>query len=708
MPYNISRILSNPNLNEQIESYQFVGVATPTNPGSEQTPDYRCFYLATTPGTYTYLGGLVVNDGEVALLKWNNGWTKELTDVATANSVVQLSHESVQKTPGVNLIDFDAPDAKPGFCIYSDGNVSVGNINYWVSGKIPVKPSTTYSFTYGINSYPGGSGYINFYDSDDAIISTIRSSSFTTPENVAYLRLTVYQYREDTMLNEGAKRASFKSYSPIGKYTEQLEKEINAVKLLPGKNLFNAEDTTILSGQFLNSNGVPDYGNSNYSISGYIEISPNTSYYWSNSNNVYPGASGYTAFYDKSLTLVGSATNAKSFTTPSGAKYLRVTFHSDYASEAMLNLGSSRGEYTPFNPIGGYVDQSAILDGSVTAPKLSNNSGKKQWNSIVGLPRFCQFESILTDGGNITITGYPYYVKSGDNVAFFGKFSSFGTLLLGKGYNTNYGTWLKIDSTNVTIVRYVNGAETNVDVQPHGLIFNTFIKVLVSSLNDGTIVFIVQTLGGYFRYVCTQTVWNGMGALFVKPSGMSLSDCELSASNANYKKSVWCFGDSYLTWDSSRWPYYLYTWGFKNYMLDALSGASSSQIIADFEKSLVYGCPKFALWCLGMNDGSDTDENNPSNAWLTSVQSFIQICEENGVTPILATIPTVPTVNNEGKTKWVRNSGYRFVDFYDAVGANVNGTWYNGYLSNDGVHPTQLGGQSLATQLLIDFPEIME
>ena len=25
--------------------YQFIGLATPTNPGSNQTPDYNCFYL---------------------------------------------------------------------------------------------------------------------------------------------------------------------------------------------------------------------------------------------------------------------------------------------------------------------------------------------------------------------------------------------------------------------------------------------------------------------------------------------------------------------------------------------------------------------------------------------------------------------------------------------------------------------------------------
>lgn len=73
--------------------YQFMGVATPTNPATAQTPDYKCFYLATTPGTYTNLGGLVVADGEVAILKYDTSWTKEVTGIATAESVSQLGQK---------------------------------------------------------------------------------------------------------------------------------------------------------------------------------------------------------------------------------------------------------------------------------------------------------------------------------------------------------------------------------------------------------------------------------------------------------------------------------------------------------------------------------------------------------------------------------------------------------------------------------------
>ena len=73
------------------EGYQFMGVATPTNPGTAQNPDYKCFYLATTHGTYNNMGGLVVADGEVAILKYDSAWTKEVTGIATAAQLNQLS-----------------------------------------------------------------------------------------------------------------------------------------------------------------------------------------------------------------------------------------------------------------------------------------------------------------------------------------------------------------------------------------------------------------------------------------------------------------------------------------------------------------------------------------------------------------------------------------------------------------------------------------
>lgn len=57
------------------KNYAFGGVATPsTNPG---TPTTNTFYIATEAGTYTKMGGVVLNASEFAVIAWNGTvWSK--------------------------------------------------------------------------------------------------------------------------------------------------------------------------------------------------------------------------------------------------------------------------------------------------------------------------------------------------------------------------------------------------------------------------------------------------------------------------------------------------------------------------------------------------------------------------------------------------------------------------------------------------------
>lgn len=77
--------------------YQYVGIATPvTIPG---TPDQNVFYIASTVGTYTNFGGLVLADGEIAILKYNGAWSKESTGAASLEKVNQLGQETRENIP---------------------------------------------------------------------------------------------------------------------------------------------------------------------------------------------------------------------------------------------------------------------------------------------------------------------------------------------------------------------------------------------------------------------------------------------------------------------------------------------------------------------------------------------------------------------------------------------------------------------------------
>lgn len=96
------------------DGYQFMGIATlTTNPG---TPDANVFYLASTAGTYTNFGGLALEDGEIAILKYNGSWTKNLTGAATLASVNKIKAKignDIIWTPGNAYTAFGALNPAP-------------------------------------------------------------------------------------------------------------------------------------------------------------------------------------------------------------------------------------------------------------------------------------------------------------------------------------------------------------------------------------------------------------------------------------------------------------------------------------------------------------------------------------------------------------------------------------------------------------------
>ena len=152
--------------------YQYMGVATPsTDPG---TPDARVFYIATTAGTYANFGGLQVSDGQVAILKWDTAWHKEVTGAATGASVTQLG-ESVGEIGATKNYIQDAWTASWG--------IEPGHAGYIVTDKIPGEA--------GEKVYLGNMAatrYALAYDASGAVIGYRAESypSFTLPSNTTH------------------------------------------------------------------------------------------------------------------------------------------------------------------------------------------------------------------------------------------------------------------------------------------------------------------------------------------------------------------------------------------------------------------------------------------------------------------------------------------------------------------------------------------
>ena len=189
----------------------------------------------------------------------------------------------------------------------------------------------------------------------------------------------------------------------------------------------------------------------------------------------------------------------------------------------------------------------------------------------------------------------------------------------------------------------------------------------------------------------------------------TLTNCKLTWTPSDINKKIWLFGDSYIAYSPARWPYYLHNYNYdNNVLLDGWPGEGSVNARNSLMTLIQFGTPKYIVWCMGMNDGSDTDASTPSSNWTVRRDEMLTICNNNGITPIFATIPNVPSILHTGKNAWIKASGYRYIDFAAAVGAESAGaTWFSGMLSSDNVHPSEYGAKALFARVLLDFPEIM-
>lgn len=249
---------------------------------------------------------------------------------------------------------------------------------------------------------------------------------------------------------------------------------------------------------------------------------------------------------------------------------------------------------------------------------------------------------------------------------------------------------------------YANGEYTQ--EFEHGKTFANNLMITIESQYNTAVVTIMSN-GAVFE----QTVNFDIRGLYISrvKTYSDITNVEFSYTCSDYNHPIWLYGDSYFSYAQQRWMYYLCNSEYiKNCSVDAYPGETSSDALTSFKTNLRIAKPKYAVWCLGMNDGSDSGET-PNSSWMNAITAFLQICEVYNITPILATIPTVPTINNEAKNSWVRSSGYQYIDFAKAVGATANGVWYGDMLSNDGVHPSNSGGRTLYRQVLVDFPQIM-
>lgn len=293
---------------------------------------------------------------------------------------------------------------------------------------------------------------------------------------------------------------------------------------------------------------------------------------------------------------------------------------------------------------------------------------------------------------------------------------SFTDILVGVGYNGNnyehYAFYVRVTANEAQVFQYENSTTEPRETFQHGLTLgaNTYITVTQDNSRSyqRTAKLIITTEDGQ-SFSSVILVWFGAGNGFVKNNGSSSINADIRLFPRSLAKNIWVFGDSYFSmWNTNRWPYYMYEHNFKNILWNHLSGQTPSGGLVDLQNLLTTGhIPAIIVWCLGMNGNADTYVDgqyviDPTKKEI--IDWLISYCNEQRIQLILATIPTVPTLQHEGLNNYIRSLGVRYIDFAQAVGAQADGTWTEG-LCADGVHPTVDGAKVLFARAITDFPE---
>ena len=258
-----------------------------------------------------------------------------------------------------------------------------------------------------------------------------------------------------------------------------------------------------------------------------------------------------------------------------------------------------------------------------------------------------------------------------------------------------------IDQTSVTLKsRFITDS-----VLTHGVTIADDICISIIADNPDTVKVTVESKGVKNQVSGDFTITSYENIKLINGTS-EVSDVVFTLGCGSINNNVWIIGDSYLSMtNGARWPYYLWQNNYtSNVLACGATGAGPAQTRKWISSLLTFGTPKSIVFCMGMN--YSTDSEAVAQNWKNDVDWLVGICETNSIELILATIPTIATKNNEYKNAFVRNSGYRYIDFAKAVGADASGEWYDGMISSDDIHPSGLGAIALYHEAIASVPEL--
>lgn len=415
-------------------------------------------------------------------------------------------------------------------------------------------------------------------------------------------------------------------------------------------------------------------------------------------NGVVPSGGYCHCLYDAEHNFVKSVSSNNGFVSwEEGVAYARFSLPKYQNGKIQIEKGTEfTGYEEPFVRI-----KPEYIDVDVKIETIS---------SLVGLPSASiSKEGLSNEDGRLYIDSLPKYIKGYIYLTLKADLQSLdsnGGVVVGfaDGDTSIKQLLLKVDSSKVYLGLYNQSADydyyySSVD---HGLQVSSYITISCELELDKINIVLLSASGVFKHQFDVGDDIERYGKPFVKVLDSTiLSNVKLNGGSKKYQKPIWVVGDSYTSLYKQRWTYQMMVnCGITEFNLIGLAGGTSTQLLEDLKKALIFGTPTYLVWALGMND--------EFASWKINVEELIGICNAKGINLILCTIPTVPSRNKEEISDYVRNSEHRYIDFYDAVKANSVGAWLDGCLSEDGVHPTEKGAVVLCGQVLCDLPEIAQ
>ena len=605
-----------------------------------------------------------------------------------ADGSITLTKTTFSKIVSKNK--FDLSSAELGRLI-EDGTVAdnVTSVLY-TSGFMRFNPNDVVRTNFSLQSSA-------VYDINKKLITATLNTIHTQvimPPNGHYLRVTRLADRIDEfMVYTGEAPSTYDPFKRVidGSYVSGIDGETIKDKTISddkltfvthGKNLLNPND--VIEGVYLNPDNGALQSNSAYNTTTIISASPNEKYTITHPRFiVFYGQDG--KFIPNASISIASPPNNYTITLPSdayGFQYSYVASNTDMQIE--------KGDvFTPYEPYAKMLDGMSIKPSNVIkyGAEVTKSSSKGD----------------LTDGQRLT-AGSANSLKKNKTYSFSANITSFWGLRMGQGERDYGGSYVEITPSELRFFDY-RAEVTPRAVLNHGLTIANFIDVLITIDKDANAIVRIVTDGGF--YESTPQKWEGYnGVPFAKSMGSVLTEGEFTFDTSDFEKPIYFFGDSYAGLTAKdRWVNYIREWGFDNWLVNGYPGQASLSAKGMLDFALSKGNPEILIWGLGMNDRDSSSAVNTN--WLNTYNQIKAICESRDIELILCTIPNVPSINNSFKNEIIRNSGYRYIDFAKAVGAEeVGSNWHTGMLSADEVHPAILGAQKLALQAIKDVPEL--